>query len=106
MEPEVEGWLESLSSTDFGHVAFYIDLVERQGVLLGEPYSRQIRGKLRELRFQLDRQQVRISYFVASERRIVLLTVFHKRRAKEQAEIRRAYAAKQRCVAEGHTAED
>ena len=84
----------------------YIDLLEQQGVLLGEPYSRQIRGKLRELRFHLERRHVRISYFVASQRRIVLLTVFHKRRAREQAEIRRAYTAMERCVAEGHTAED
>jgi phage-related protein len=106
LEPEVEEWLESLSSRDFGHAAFYIDLLERQGVLLSEPYTRQIGGKLRELRFHLERRQVRISYFVASERRIVLLTVFHKRRTKEQAEIRRAHAAMQRCVAQGHTAED
>jgi hypothetical protein len=29
----------------------HIDLLEREGVHLGEPYTRQLRGKLRELRF-------------------------------------------------------
>jgi hypothetical protein len=32
-------------------VAFYIDLLADQGPLLGEPYTRQLDGKLRELRF-------------------------------------------------------
>ncbi|CAN5686350.1 hypothetical protein BH20ACT1_BH20ACT1_07980 [soil metagenome] len=48
----------------------------------------------------------RISYYVASGRRIVLLTVFVKTQRQERAEIERASGAMQRCVEEGHTAEE
>lgn len=73
---------------------------------LGEPYTRQLFGKLRELRFYVGRQPIRITYFIASGRRIVLLTVFRKTRQRERAEVARAYAAMERCLAEGHVVED
>ena len=44
-EDEVGRWLAGLSSEDFGHAQFYVDLLEREGPLLGEPYTRQLRGK-------------------------------------------------------------
>jgi hypothetical protein len=50
LEPEVRDWLEQLSTERFARAAFYIDLLEEQGPLLGEPYTRQPDGKLRELR--------------------------------------------------------
>lgn len=46
-----------------------------------------------------------MSYFIASGRRIILLTVFRKTRRQERAEIDRAERAMNRCVTEGHTAE-
>jgi hypothetical protein len=49
---------------------------------------------------------MRVSYFVASGRRIVLLTVFRKTRQREEAEINRAEGAMRRCIAEGHAAEE
>ncbi len=61
-EPEVAGWLDSLTDDEFGQVERYIDLLAEQGVHLSEPFTRQLDGKLRELRFHLDRQQTRISY--------------------------------------------
>jgi phage-related protein len=57
--------------------------------------------KLRELRFHLDRQAVRITYWIASGRRIVLLTVFTKTRMHEDREMERARRALARCVAGG-----
>jgi hypothetical protein len=106
LEPEVRDWLLALSDEEFGHVAFYIDLLEEQGVLLDEPYTRQLKGKLRELRFYLGRERRRISYFIAAERRVILLTVFRKTKMREPEEIARAEMAMRRCLAEGHTAED
>ncbi len=106
LEPEVTRWLERLSDEDFGRAAFYVDLLEREGVHLGEPYTRQLRGKLRELRFYLGRERMRVSYFIASSRRIILLTVFRKTKQREGAEIDRAEAAMSRCIAEEHTAEE
>jgi phage-related protein len=74
--------------------------------LLGEPYTRQLDGKLRELRFHLDGRSVRVTYWIASGRRIVLLTVFAKTRMRESAEVDRARRAVARCIAEEHTVED
>lgn len=67
---------------------------------LGEPYSRHLGGKLRELRFELDGEAVRIPYWLAPERRIVLLTVFRKTKMREAAEVERAHQAQKVCEAE------
>ncbi|MBF6229067.1 type II toxin-antitoxin system RelE/ParE family toxin [Nocardia abscessus] len=106
LEPEVRDWLEKLSSVAFARVAFYIDLLAAKGPLLGEPYTRQLDGKLRELRFYLDNFAVRLTYWIAPGRRIVMLTVFVKTRMREHAEVERARRALDRCVAERHTAEE
>ena len=70
--------------------------------MLSEPYTRQLDRKLRELRFHLDRQAVRMTYWIASGRRIVVLTVFIKTRMREDREIERARRALARCIAEKH----
>lgn len=106
VEPEVQEWLLGLADEEFGHVAFYIDLLQERGVQLDEPYTRQLRGKLRELRFHLGRERRRISYYIASERRIVLLTVFRKTKMRQTDEVARADAAMRRCIDESHTTED
>jgi hypothetical protein len=61
LEPEVRDWLEQLPTERFARTAFYLDLLADEGPLLSEPYTRQLDGKLRELRFHLDRQSVRIT---------------------------------------------
>jgi len=104
LEPEVRKWLEKLDDEAFGQAQFYVDLLEREGIGLGEPYTRQLRGKLRELRFFLRRERYRITYYIAKGRRIILLTVFRKSAQREPAEIARAEVAMARCVGEGHTA--
>lgn len=108
IEPEVAEWLNSLSDDQFGRVEFYIDLLAERGVQLTEPYTRQLSGKLRELRFYLgpSGEAFRISYYIATGRRIILLTVFRKQRQRETAEIGRARWAMDKCIAEGHTLED
>lgn len=106
LEPEVRGWLEGLSTTQFATAAFYVDLLAERGPLLGEPYTRQLDGKLRELRFHLGGQAVRVTYWIASGRRIVLLTVFGKTRMRETREIDRAQRALRRCIAAAHTADE
>jgi hypothetical protein len=57
LEPEVTEWIDTLTDEDFGQVERYIDLLADQGVLLGEPFTRQLDGKPRELRFYLGRRQ-------------------------------------------------
>lgn len=90
----------------FARAAFYVDLLSEHGPLLGEPYTKQLDGKLRELRFHLDRDAVRVTYWIAPDRRIILLTRFRKTRWREDREIKRAKQALARCVAEGHSVDE
>ncbi|HZN20569.1 MAG TPA: type II toxin-antitoxin system RelE/ParE family toxin [Micromonosporaceae bacterium] len=106
LEPEVQDWLEGLPTTQFARAAFYIDLFAEQGTLLSEPYTKQLDGKLRELRFYLDGDAVRVTYWVAPGRRIILLTVFRKTRTREDREIGRARRALARCQVEAHTVDE
>ncbi|WP_335980777.1 MULTISPECIES: type II toxin-antitoxin system RelE/ParE family toxin [Streptomycetaceae] len=63
---------------------------------------------LRELRFSLghDGNAVRLTYWLAPDRRIVLLTVFRKTRMREDTEVDRAKQARKLCETERHTAHD
>lgn len=106
LEPEVRNWLESLDTAQFAKAAFYVDLLAEQGPLLGEPYTRQLDGKLRELRFHLQGRAARVTYWIAPGRRVVLLTVFAKTRMRETREVDRARRALQRCLTEEHTADE
>ena len=51
-------------------------------------------------------QAVRVTYWIASGRRLVLLTVFGKTRMRETREINRARRALRRCIAAEHTVDD
>jgi hypothetical protein len=103
LESEVRDWLSSLPTAHFATVAFYVEPLADEGPLLSEPYTRQLDGKLRELRFHVEGNPVRVTYWIASGRRIVLLTVFRKTRMHEDREIDRARRAFHRCVREAHT---
>lgn len=85
----VREWLDELARSrpgEHGAVRHGIDLLERFGVLLDEPYTRRLSGKLRELRAG----PWRITYFADPRRRLVLLTSFRKTsRRTAPAEIRR-----------------
>jgi hypothetical protein len=103
LEPEVRQWLDSLSDHDYGRAEFYADLLADHAETLGEPYSRHLGGKVRELRFHLQRQQVRITYWLGPGRRVVLLTVFYKTQRSEVAEVHRALMVQKECEAQhGH----
>jgi len=99
VEPEVRSWLESLSDRDFGRVDFLIGVLAENAETLGEPYTRHLGGKVRELRFALLGRSTRVTYWLTSGRRIVLLTVFAKTRQVERAEIQRALQAQHVCEA-------
>ncbi|ASU83107.1 type II toxin-antitoxin system RelE/ParE family toxin [Nocardiopsis gilva YIM 90087] len=99
IEPEVRLWLTNLPRDQYDRVEFYADLLAEQAESLGEPYSRHLGGKLRELRFHLPSRQVRITYWIAPQRRVILLTVFRKTRQRESSEIERARRAQAQCEA-------
>jgi len=97
LEPEVREWLDTLSLIDYRTVEYHADRLAEAPTTLGEPYSRHLRGAVRELRFHLGRTAWRISYWLAPDRRIVLLTVFRKTRNRETAQVDRAVAAQRVC---------
>ncbi|MCX4669587.1 type II toxin-antitoxin system RelE/ParE family toxin [Streptomyces sp. NBC_01381] len=105
IEPEVRQWLELLSDTHYDKAERAADMLAADPTTLGEPYSRHLGGKLRELRFIMDGNAVRITYWLAPDRRIVLLTVFRKTRQREVAEVERAQQAQKECQAEHGPAE-
>jgi hypothetical protein len=84
IEPEVRSWLAQLSDRDFGRVDFLVGLLAEHAEDLGEPHTRHLGGKVRELRFHLLRQQTRVTYWLAPGRRVILLTDFHKTRPPRQ----------------------
>lgn len=106
LEPEVEQWMSELSVHDFASVLPHVERLAGQGNLLRMPASRALGDGLFELRFDVLRVAWRITYFFATGRRIVLLTVFHKQRQNDRTEVHRARRAMNRCIAEEHTAEE
>jgi hypothetical protein len=67
VEPEVRAWLTGLPDRDFGRVDFLVGLLAEQAEILGEPYTRHLGGKVRELRFHLLAQQTRVTYWLARD---------------------------------------
>lgn len=105
MEPEVEEWLGSLGAKQFASAAARIDYLAEIGSIVRMPRSRPLGAGLFELRFDVDRTAMRITYFFPGDRRIVLLTVFRKQRQNERAEVERARRGMATCVQRGHTAD-
>jgi hypothetical protein len=97
LEPEVRAWLDSLALVHYAKVEAMADLLAEHAETLGEPYARHLGGKTRELRFSPGQNAVRVSYWLAPRRRVVLLTVFVKSRQHEDREVARAIAAQEAC---------
>lgn len=106
LEPEVREWLDLLPARHYGHVMRVADRLADAAETLGEPLSRHLRGPVRELRFDLEKDSYRISYWLAPGRRIVLLTVFRKTRMREAKEVERAVAAQAECAARHEAAHE
>lgn len=106
LEPEVRDWYLALDEEDQARLGFHVDRLAETGPLLDEPFTKHLDGKLRELRFYVGGRPTRITYWIASNRRIILLTVFVKTKQRERREVDRARRAYQRCVDEQHTAEE
>lgn len=80
-EPVVK-FLDSLPVDARAKVTRLLELLARYGVLLKEPYTKQVRGKVRELRVMDPLGAVRVFYFAYTGKRLVLLHGFLKKTAK------------------------
>ncbi|MEW6215604.1 MAG: type II toxin-antitoxin system RelE/ParE family toxin [Nitrospirota bacterium] len=77
-EPVAE-FIDALSNEIQAKVFRTMKLLKDYGVLLKEPYTRQVRGKIRELRIRDSGGAVRIFYFTFTGKRIILLHGFIKK---------------------------
>jgi phage-related protein len=75
-------FLNDLPFKTRARVVKLLDLLAAYGVLLKEPYTRQIKGKIRELRIKDNLGHIRVLYFTFTGRRIVLLHGFLKKTGK------------------------
>jgi phage-related protein len=78
----VKEFLNSLSLPAKAKMMRQIELLTERGVLLKEPYTRHIKGKLRELRIKDSHGAVRVLYFTYTGRRFILLHGFIKKTEK------------------------
>ena len=76
--------MSDLNVSGFDSVLHHVERLAERGNLLRMPASRALGDGLFELRFDMLRGAWRITYFFASGRRIVLLTVFQKQRQNER----------------------
>ena|SRR5215469_6315083 len=76
----VREWLDSENVPEDvrGRVLARIDLLAQHGPTLDHPYTSQIEGKLRELRFRFGKTRYRVLYFFDERRVGVLLHGFKK----------------------------
>lgn len=78
----VADFIDSLPIDTQAKVFRLIDLLAKYAVLLKEPYARQVKGKVRELRIKDSQGAIRVLYFTFTGRRIILLHGFIKKTEK------------------------
>ena len=75
-------YLEKLNQKEKAKILKYIDFLRENKGYLDEPYSKHIKGKIRELRIDFGRNRHRIFYFTFIGKTIVLLNAFLKKTNK------------------------
>ena len=72
-------YTEGLKEKERAKIFKYIEFLRANKGYLEEPYSRHIKGKIRELRVDFAKSRYRIFYFVFIKRTIILLHAFLKK---------------------------
>lgn len=78
----VIGYIESLSTKEQAKILKYVEFLRINQGYLDEPYTKHIRGKIRELRVDFGRNRHRIFYVNLPGKIIILLHAFAKKTAK------------------------
>ena len=78
----VSEYLEKLHKKDNAKIARYVEFLRINQGHLDEPYSRHIKGKIRELRVDFSKNYHRIFYFAFLDKKIILLHAFLKKTKK------------------------
>ncbi|MEA2113582.1 MAG: type II toxin-antitoxin system RelE/ParE family toxin [Patescibacteria group bacterium] len=89
-DPVLE-YINKLQTKDKTKILKYIEFLRENKGVLDEPYSRHIKGKIRELRVDFSKNRYRIFYFTFIKKKIILLHAFLKKTKKTPIfEIKRA----------------
>lgn len=75
-------YIRSLTAKEKAKISKYIDYLKINKGVLGEPYSRHIKGKIRELRIDFSNNKHRIFYFTFVDKNIIFLHAFLKKTQK------------------------
>ena len=75
-------YIKRLSAKEEAKVSKYIEFLRVNKGYLDEPYSKHIKGKIRELRVDFSHNKHRIFYFIFIKKTIILLNAFLKKTAK------------------------
>lgn len=75
-------YIETLTEKEASKILKYIEFLRIRKGYLDEPYSRHIKGKIRELRVDLSGNRHRIFYFTFIKKTIILLHALLKQTAK------------------------
>ncbi|MDP2703914.1 MAG: type II toxin-antitoxin system RelE/ParE family toxin [bacterium] len=95
----VQEFLDNLPIKEKAKAVKYIEFLRVNSGILDEPYSRHIRGKIRELRVDFGHARHRIFYLLFVKKTIVLLHAFTKNTAKTPwSEMRKAEHNMQQAV--------
>ncbi len=77
-EPVLE-YIEKLDNKNKAKILKYIEFLRKNKGYLDEPYSKHIKGKIRELRVDFSNNRHRILYFTFINKTIILLHSFLKK---------------------------
>lgn len=75
-------YIDGLSKLDRAKILKFIDILRERKGALDEPYSKHIRGKIRELRIDFAGNKHRIFYFTFINKKIIMLHAFLKKTKK------------------------
>jgi phage-related protein len=75
-------YIENLNHIEKAKILKYIEFLREHNGYLDEPYSRHIKGKIRELRVDFSKNRFRVFYFIFIGKTIILLHVFLKKSEK------------------------
>lgn len=75
-------YINSLRKKEAAKVSKYIEFLRANKGHLDEPYSKHIKGAIRELRIDFGRNRHRIFYFTFVEKTIIMLHAFLKKTVK------------------------
>ena len=79
--PVIE-YLEKVGKREKAKILKYIEFLRMNNGYLDEPYSKHIKGKIRELRVDFSKNKHRIFYFTFIKKTIILLHAFLKKTQK------------------------